>query len=82
MPTSYRRRPVVYTAVQWRGWPHDLEGLYRHVINPLLGHVMTPEGGLPVAPWQWIVTGSDGSVTVVTDDVFQRDYERAEEIGD
>ncbi len=91
MPTRFRKRPVVIEAIlyclenrdeciEWVGESCD------HTImdddgceaEALLLTIHTLEGGMKVAPGDWIIRGVAGEFYPCKNDIFIKTYERAD----
>lgn len=76
---KFRLKPKRVTAVQWKGWPHQIKGMTEHSSYPQLGSLPPPGGNgyyLDVYQDDWVLTFSDGTKTVMTDYEFNEAYER------
>jgi hypothetical protein len=82
---SYRKRPMVVKAVQWRGWSKDMEDFVgknlvrlpihhkhdsvRYCINTLEGHSYALSDG------DWVIKGVKGEFYPCKPDVFAELYD-------
>ena len=76
---KFRLKPKRVTAVQWKGWPHQIKGMKEHPNYPQLGSMTAPTGvGYDSDVYQddWVLTFSDGTKTVMTDYEFNEAYEK------
>jgi len=74
---KFRLKPKRVTAVQWKGWPHQIKGVNPHPAYPQLGFLFT--GGaymLDVYESDWILTFPDGTKKVMGDYQFTEAYEK------
>ena len=74
---KFRLKPKRVTAVQWKGWPHQIKGMTEHPTYPQLGIVDNDDSyRSDVYQDDWVLTFSDGTKTVMTDYEFNEAYEK------
>lgn len=82
---QYRRRPLVFDAVQWSDLPDVHETVYgwlrasgqHHRYEQTTGilHITTREGSVGCKPGDWFIRDEEGEVYPILDRRFRRLYE-------
>ena len=89
MIKKYRKKPVVISALQWKGNYHDVayflkDYITNHQITPFFYkddvyylEIRTLEGVMAVNFGDWIIIGVNGEFYPCKDDIFKKTYEGA-----